>query len=814
MRNLTKRMLVVYSLCVTNLAYAGPSSVKTDTTPKTTNASATISTESLNLFVEETCIMCHSDAAKTGGLTLESFDATRVVENAELTEKMIRKIRTGMMPPAIAPQPEPEAISEFVTSLELIMDEASLLNPNPGWRTFQRLNRSDYQRSVKDLVSIDVKVEDFLPPDTVSNSFDNVSEVQQMSATLLEGYMRAASQISRDAVGDRNASPTEATYKIPRTASQMEHVEGAPIGTRGGLSIIHHFPADGEYIFKIQLHSTPTGFLFGLTAENEKLEISINGYRKALLSVNPLMHEQDPNGMVMTSEPVTVKAGPQRISAAFIQNEDGPVHDLMAPIEHTLTDTTVGRAHGMTTLPHLRFFSINGPTNVTGVSETPSRREIFVCRPTSKNDELPCASKIITRLLEKAYRRPVDETDIEGIMSFYRIGSQTGGFENGIRHALQAILASPHFVFRVEQAPQEPTPEQTNYRISQTELASRLSFFIWGTVPDDELRELASAGQLDDPVTLETQVKRLLTDPRSETLGTRFASQWLRLQDVKNLHPDALLYPQYDHKLGEDLVRETQLFFNYIFKENRSILDIISADYTFANERLARHYQLDDVTGSHFRYTKLKDENRRGILGQGSVLTLTSIADRTSPVMRGKWILEVLLGSPPPPPPPDIPTLEEAQEAVVGQKLTVREAMEAHRSNPACMSCHVVIDPLGLALENFDVTGAWRIKDSDDSPIDSSGELYDGTQMDGPVGLRNALMKHSNAVITSFTESLLTYALGRRVEYFDMPTIRHIIRDAAEEDNLVASFILGVVKSNAFQMTRLGGTEQINTAQQ
>ncbi len=783
-------------------------------TPSQEEASPrTLSPDTVTNFVADYCLMCHSDAAKTGGLTLESFDPAHVADDAEVAEKMIRKLRLGMMPPAIAPQPERETVDALVTTLATQIDTAAAEQPNPGRRTFQRLNRSEYARSVRDLLGIEVDVAAFLPPDALSDGFDNIADVQTMSATLMEGYLRAANTISRLAVGDPSASPTEVTYKVSRRASQMNHVEGAPMGTRGGVSVIHIFPADGEYIFKVQLHSTPTGFLYGLTAgDTEQIEISVNGKRMALLDIDPLMHEEAPTGMLLQSEPISVNAGPHRVSAAFIQGFEGPVDDLMTPIEHTLADTTIGRAYGVTTAPHLQFFSINGPHNVTGVSDTPSRRLIFGCRPVTAREELPCASEIVSRLASQAYRRPVSAADVEGLMSFYQSGRDDGDFESGIRTSVQAILASPHFLFRLEQT-HEGIEAGQSYRVSDLELASRLSFFLWGTGPDDELRSLASGGALVEPEMFDAQVKRMLADPRSVALATRFASQWLRLQDLERLHPDYLLYPQYDHGLSVALKRETELFFDYLVREDRSVLEILTADYTFANERIARHYGIANVTGTRFRRVALPGKERRGVLGHGSILTLTSIADRTSPVLRGKWIMEVLLGSPPPPPLPNVPDLEVTLDAAKGKVLSVREALEAHRANPACNSCHRVIDPLGLALENFDVTGAWRIKDNG-VPVDASGELYDGTPMDGPIGLRAALLRHSDAVIMTFTESLLTYALGRRLEYYDMPTVRHIVRVAAENDNRMSSFIIGVVNSTPFQMATAEDGVPISTEAQ
>jgi hypothetical protein len=744
-------------------------------------------------LVQESCLLCHNSEGNAGNLSLESFDVSHPEQNAAVAEKMIRKLRAGMMPPSFAPQPDPAEIANLARELETRIDEAAARHPNPGRRVFQRLNRAEYGRAVEDLLAIDVDVSAFLPPDTVSHGFDNVADVQTMSATLMEGYLRAASKISRLAVGDPAIGATEATYKVPRNASQMERVEGAPFGTRGGISLVHLFPADGEYVFKMQLHGSPTGQLYGAAEKGEQIEVSLNGVRVALLDIDPMMDESDPNGMTMETPPISVKAGPQRVSAAFIQRYTGPVDDLMTPVDHTLADTTIGTDYGVTALPHLREFRINGPHRVTGVSDTVSRRKIFTCRPTSADDEQTCAHEIVSRLAGKAYRRPLQDMDVEGLMTFYQRGRQEGDFESGIRTALQAILASPFFVFRLEQA-----PDTADGRLNDLELASRLSFFLWASVPDDELVSLASKGTLHEPEVLERQVDRMLSDPRAEALATRFASQWLRLQDLEGMHPDYLLFPYWDDTLTEAMKRETELFFENLVREDRSVVDILTADYTFLNERLARHYGIPNVTGDRFRRVSLPDENRRGVLGHGSILTLTSIADRTSPVMRGKWVLEIMFGSPPPPPPPNVPDLEATRDTASGKVLSVRQAMEQHRSNPACTSCHTVIDPLGLALENFDATGAWRIKDNG-VPVDASGELYDGTPLDGPSGLRQVLLKYKDVVLTSFTESLMTYGLGRRVEYFDMPTVRAIVREAERNDFRMSSFIKGIIRSPAFQ---------------
>jgi len=757
-------------------------------------------------MVKQYCATCHSDRGKAGGLSLASFDAANLLEHAPVVEKIIRKLRAGMMPPANAKRPEPAAIQALAAAFETTIDRAAVANPNPGSRPSQRLNRAEYQRAVRDLLGIEVDITAFLPADTISDGFDNVADSQVISTTLMEGYLRAASQISRLAVGDRNASASTTTWKVPRTASQMRHVEGAPLGTRGGLSVTHVFPADGDYVFKILLHSGPTGDLFGGPYSGEQIDLSINGERVALIDINPRMNEQDPNGLNIFSTPIHVKAGPQRVSAAFIARFDGPVDDLMMPVEHTLADTNIGEVFGTTALPHIRDFAVTGPMQVTGVSDTLSRRMVFSCRPTAAAEERSCAEQIVRRLASRAYRSPVGVEDFRALMRFYDQGREKGDFESGVRLAVQAILASPRFLFRMEQVPATVRAGQT-YRVADLDLASRLSFFLWGALPDAELTRVASSGQLRNPAVFERQVRRLLADKRSEALSTRFAAQWLRLQDAKLVRPDHHFYSYWDTTLTEAMVRETELFFDSLVRADRPITDLLTADYTYVNERLARHYGIPNVLGEDFRRVTLTDPNRRGILGQGSVLLLTSIADRTSPVLRGKWVMEVLLASPPPPPPPNVPALDDSVKSTVGGKmLSTRERMEEHRKNPACNSCHRVIDPLGLALENFDATGAWRIKDNGVA-IDSVGDLYDGTKMEGPSGLRQALLKHADLVKLSFTESLMTYALGRRVEPFDMPTVRSIVADASRNDDRISSFILGVVNSAAFQMAKAEAVE-------
>jgi mono/diheme cytochrome c family protein len=772
-------------------------------------AHAAMSTETQSAFVARNCAGCHDDDAKTGGLSLQSFDAANPERNAEVAEKMIRKLRAGMMPPPSAPdRPDAQALKGLAEALEARLDRAALAHPNPGPRSLQRLNRAEYGRAIHDLLDVDVDVSAFLPADTISNGFDNIADAQAFSPTLVEGYLRAASRIVDLALGDKTATATESTYKLPVTESQLTHVEGAPWGTRGGISIVHTFPADGEYTFRVMFVAS-SGLLYGNILKGEQMEISVNGERAALLTINDRMSEADKTGMNLFTPQIHVKAGPQRISAAFIERCNCPIDDIVAPIDYTLADPQIGEhGYGITTLPHLREFGVIGPISVSGVSETPSRREVFICHPANASEETACATRILRKLATEAYRQPAAAVDVEPLLTFYRQGRAGADFESGIRRAIRAVLVSPRFLFRLEEPPATAKAGQ-NYRIGDLALASRLSFFLWDAAPDDELLAAARANLLHTPAVLEKQIGRMLKDARSERLSTRFAAQWLRLQDVDKVLPEPILFPAFDHQLAAAFKRETELLFDSIVREDRDVLDLFNADYTFVNERLARHYRIPNVTGDRFRRVTLGPslEYRRGLLGQGSWLMATSVADRTSPVQRGKWIMEVLLGSPPPPPPPGVnQNLDETAGAAVGGHLrSTRQRMEEHRKSPQCASCHRMIDPLGLALENFDVIGAWRIKDGD-GVVDPTGDLYDGTKIDGPGGLRQALMVRSDIVLRTFTENLMSYALGRRVEYTDEPTVRSIVRRASENDHRFSSFVLGIAESVAFQMNRLGPT--------
>ena len=759
-----------------------------------------------NEVIEEYCVRCHNERRLLGNMSLEEYDAANAPANGELTEKMIRKLRAGLMPPPGNSRPDDETLLSLVESLEGQMDRAAAERPNPGRRTFQRLNRAEYGASIRDLLNLEIDAGAYLPLDTRSANFDNIADAQLLSATLTDGYLRAAAEISRLAIGDPHVTPSESTYRVSRWDSQSERVEGAPYGTRGGVSVMHNFPADGYYEFRVSFHHETTGALVGngrnalhtREGEPELLEISIDGEPAEVLEVNRWMHASDPDGLNIRSGRVFVRAGPRQVSAAFVRRFEGPLQDLISPHDWSLASTSIAGSYGFTVLPHLRDLAIGGPYDPQGVSETPSRAAVFSCRPGPEADEAEaraCAREIVVRLGSRAYRRPLSEENVAGLMGLYEAGTAEEGFEGGVRMALEGILASPHFVFRIEE-PAGDGPQA--YRLGDYDLAARLSFFLWGSGPDEQLMSAAAEGRLADPADLEAQVRRMLRDPRANALSTRFAGQWFRLQDLEKIQPDVRVNPDFDEPLKRAMLKETEVFFENLVREDRPILDLYTADYTFVNERLARHYGIPDVAGDHFRRVRQVDDERRGILGHGSMLTLTSHAGRTSPVLRGKWVMEVLLGTPPPPPPPDVPELEE--EAVEdGRLLTVREQLEMHAASPTCNACHRMIDPIGLALENYDVSGAWRIRDRG-VPIDAASDFYDGTPISTPSELRAALLKRPEPLLRTFTENLMAYALGRRLEYYDMPAVRRIVRDAAAEEYRISAFVVGVVGSDAFLM--------------
>ena len=585
----------------------------------------------------------------------------------------------------------------------------------------------------------------------------------------------------------------------------MRHLPGAPFGTRGGTVVTHNFPADGKYVFRLSFYYSSIGPVFGdnIPAEGEQIEIAVNGARVALLDFDRKMKTTDD----LRTPPISIAAGPQTISAAFIQRAAGPVQDFVMPFERALADLSTGHFPGLTGLPHLRNLGIDGPYDVTGVSETASRRLIFSCRPATATGpatvaagrgERPCVREIIARLARRAFRRPVTDRDLSHLLGLYARGRADGDFDSGVRMALQAILADPEFVFRFERTP-PGVDAGASYRISDVELASRLSFFLWSSIPDEPLLAAAEQGRLSDPAELDRQIRRMLADPGSETLSTNFASHWLRLQNLRDAHPDVYLFPNWDENLNRSMRRETELFFDSIVREDRSLLDLLAADYTFVDQRLATHYAIPNIVGPRFRRVSLVDERRHGLLGHASILTLTSVSNRTSPVIRGAWVLDVLLGTPPPNPPADVPPLEENETG--GQHLSVRERTVEHRANAFCAACHNIIDPVGFALENFDAVGAWRTKDSG-FPVDPSGTLYEGTPVDGAVSLRRFLLDNEDLFLTNFTRNLLMYASGRVFQPYDMPAVRAIVRDAAQLDHRFSAYVMGVVTSTPFQMRR------------
>ena len=761
---------------------------------------AATSVDAQRAFVQQYCTGCHNERVKSGGFSWTELDVARPDHNPTRTEDVIRKVRAGLMPPAGARRPDAAVLTEFSTALGTRLDEMVASHPNYKAPELHRLNRREYRNAVRDLLGIDVDVSALLPPDARTGAFDNMADALTVNPTLLQAYIRAADKVSRQALGDPTAAPVMAKYDVPKVANQMRHVEGAPFGSRGGTAVVHHFPADGTYTFQSELYFYYLGELIGgnlpESLQGQELEISVDGARVASFTIDPLY---EGNTGPLVSPPVAVKAGPRRVAAAFVAKADGPVEDSVRLVEQTILDVSVGLHPGMTTLPHLQTLTIVGPTEAAGVSDTPSRTRILTCRPKDASQEAACARNIVTTLARRAFRRPPTDDDIATLMQLYALGREEGTFEAGIRTAVQATLARPEFIFRFERVPDGLTAGQ-HYKINDLELAARLSYFLWGSGPDDALIEIASQGQLRTSAVLEKQVRRMLADPRAESLSTHFAAQWLRLTGLAEVHPEPTIFPDFTRNLAQSMRREVELLFDSIVREDRSLLDLLTADYTFVNEELAKHYGLPNVAGPHFRRVPLTDPNRFGLLGRGAVLTQTSLANRTSPVARGKYVLEVLLGAPPPLPPPNVPPLAETvnNEAV----LPVRERMEQHRKNATCAGCHKIMDPIGLALENFDATGRWR-KNDGHVPVDPRGEMYDGRPLDGPVSLRAAIVGHADAFRSGFSESLLSYALGRVLDHTDMPTARAITRQAARERDRFSAFVMAVVTSGPFQMRTL-----------
>lgn len=753
----------------------------------------------LTAVVQQYCVVCHNDVMMTGRLSLQDFSVEEAGSHPETAERMIRKLRAGMMPPPGARRPPPDTLLALVEALELGADRAAAASPTVGDRRFQRLSRAEYARVIRDFLALEVDAGKWLPPDVIMESFDNMADAQLYSTTLLDAYLRAAADVSRLAVGNPEAAAATIIYANPDEVSQhaWDWIEGAPSGTRGGMVFTHDFPADGEYVFELR---TRYGSGNPGSVANEDVAIAVDGDIVARLKLPRNNVGSLPE---IQSEPIFVQGGQRRVAAAFVNVIEGPYEDRLQPVEWSAAGDANGR-YGITGLTHLTELLITGPQNVTGVSDTESRRRIFTCRPATEAEERPCAASILERLASEAYRRPVTEEDVEELMAFYEESVSEKGFEAAVRTGLQALLMSPEFLFRLEREPADGRPGDS-YRLNDVDLATRLSFFLWASAPDAELIELASSGRLSDPDVIERQVQRMLEDPRSESLSTRFLHQWLRLQDVGRVWPDGYLFPGFSQQLADAMVRETQLLFQHLVREDRSLLELFNADYTFLNERLAQHYGMSGVSGEDFRLAKYSSDRRSGVFGHGSILHLTSMSDRTSPVLRGKWVMEVIMGTPPPPPPPNVPAFEASPTAAAGRRLTTRERMEVHRRNPVCASCHGFIDPIGLALDNFDAVGKWRIRENM-QPLDTRGTFYDGTAISTPAELVDVLLKRPVPLVRNFTSRLLSYAIGRPVEYFDQPSIRAIARAAEADGYKVSDFVLGVVKSDAFQMKQIQAT--------
>jgi mono/diheme cytochrome c family protein len=756
---------------------------------------ATRRTAGPDALLQQYCIGCHSGRTPAAGLVLDRLDINDVSAHADVWEKVVRKLRTGAMPPPGLPRPDQAGYASLTSWLETSLDAAAVARPPSGAPAVRRLNRTEYRNAIRDLLALDVDAASLLPPDDAGGGFDNNAGMLGVTPTLLERYLSAAAKISAVAIGNAALiGASSQTYMVRGDASQGEHVAGLPLGTRGGTLAHHTFPLDGVYVIKAELLQTSLGAVRGLL-ETHEIEYSVDGRRvfHAAVGGNDDNATSAANAATIITAletrltaRVPITAGPHTVAAAFVKRTAAQGGSKLQPVFRTTLDSL-----DHTGLPHVASLTITGPFDVTSPGDTPSRRRVFSCHPSSPSEELPCATRILTSLASRAYRRPVAEREIDRLLSLYRDGRQRGSFENGVELGLRGILANPKFVLRVEPAFAEASAGRQGS--ADYALASRLSFFLWSTIPDAELLAAAKAGRLHTPAVLATQVRRMLADPKAEALGSNFAGQWLQLRNLRSTAPDKEEFPDFDDNLRRSFQRETELLFDSIVREDRSVVDLLTADYTFVDERLARHYGIPGVIGSRFRRVAVADQARRGLLGHGSILTITSHANRTSPVVRGKWVLDNLLNSPPPPPPADAPPLDED----VAPK-TMRERMEQHRRSPACASCHRVMDPIGFALENFDAVGAWRTTEAS-TPIDASGQLWDGTRIDGPVSLRNALLERRDVFVKTATEKLLAYALGRHVESSDMPAVRAIVRQAAREDYRWSSLVLGVVKSPPFQ---------------
>jgi hypothetical protein len=740
--------------------------------------------------LDQYCVTCHNDRAKTANLSLQNLDLTTAGDNPQMWERVVRKMRAGVMPPPGVPRPSAADYDALIDWLETEIDRKA--RQNPGSKVIHRLNRIEYANAIRDLLDLEIDAETLLPPDDSARGFDNIAGSLTISPTLLEAYVSAAQRIARTAIGYWK-TPMESTYIAPGDTSQTQQIEGLPFGTRGGMLVRHNFPADGEYRFSLN------NFRLGSTISGEQVELSIDGERVRLFDGGRL------------EVAVNVKAGTRMVGATYLATNYRPSLNMIR--EHDRKSLENEAIPQLQSHPAIGVLKIQGPFKATRPTDSRSIRKVFTCRPSTADREQACANEILSTLARRAYRRPVSAEDLEVLMRFFDEGRRSGTFEEGIELALRRILADPQFLTRAEKEPASLATGQT-YRISDLDLAARLSFFLWSSIPDDELVNLAGQGRLSNPAVLEQQVRRMLDDRRSEALVTNFAAQWLQLRNLAKTSPHGRFFPDWDDDLRQSFRRETELLFESIMREDRNVVDLLTADYTFINERLARHYGIPRIYGSQFRRVVLGPElnHRRGLLGQGSFLSVTWTENfRTSPVKRGVWILENILGTRPPEPPPNVPTLEDSV-AGRAEPLTMRDKMTLHRSVEPCKSCHAIMDPIGFALENFDATGKWRTADGSalpagwvagenaGTPIDPSGALYDGTRIDGPVALREALMRYSPQFVRMMTEKLMTYGLGRGVEYYDMPVIRMIVRDAEKNNNRFSSIVLGIVKSAPFQM--------------
>jgi mono/diheme cytochrome c family protein len=746
-------------------------------------------------LVDQYCVGCHNSDAKTANLALDELDMAHLGDHAEVAEKVVRKLRAGMMPPAGLPRPDVAKREELISWMESELDHSARTHlPAPG---LHRLNRTEYTNAIRDVLGLEVDATKFLPADDSTHGFDNIAGALTLSPALMEAYLSAAGKISRLAIGDVSA-PTQAVFEVPADTAQNYQIEGLPFGTRGGILIKYQFPADGDYSFKVK---GVTGYFQAVLGgvKGEQLEVLVDGERVKLFDWDKEIANTTGNGRATPKIPV--KAGLHTIGVTFIATNDVPGSELNRPFQRTMN--TPGSIPGFLFYPHVGQVWVEGPYGAKGATDTAARKKIFVCHPANPQEDATCARAIVSTLAKHAYRRPAAPADVAALMEFYQSGRSEGGsFDDGIEAALQRLLTDPKFVYRDEAEPAGLAAGRS-YHISDVEMASRLSFFLWSSVPDDQLIDLAAQGKLKDPVVLEQQVKRMLADPKSNALVSNFTGQWLGVRSLQTSEPVVNLFPDFDDNLRAAYQREVELFFGSIAHEDRSILDLLTADYTFVNERLAKEYGIPNVYGPQFRRVTLPADldMRRGLLGKGALLTVTSNAARTSPVARGKWFLQTFLGVSPPDPPPNVPVIKDKPVDSTGNTHvpTMREQMAAHHTDPGCASCHKIFEPIGLAMENYDAVGTWRTMDGE-SPIDATGVLVDGTKVDGIVSLRNTLVRYSDQFERVVAEKMLTYALGRGVEYDDMPMVRSIVRDSAASKYKFSSLVMGIVKSPAFQM--------------